>query len=192
MKTDRILLPIDLAKCPLDAIPLINSLAGHSTDVTVILLHVLNLNIMAPEARIYDDLCNEARWRLHRLAREQVHPQVDFCVRVRVGDPFEEIVAEAREQQVHLIVLPTFESSFWKRLFAPVVPRVVEKLARRAPCPVYTLRSAASFNCEMRWKSGQKITASSEGDSVGELRLTQPLRPSFAATPGPSFEHAKA
>ena len=181
MKTDRILLPIDLAKCPLEAIPMINSLAGQATDVTVILLHVLKLNILAPESRLYDDLCNEARWRMDRLAREQMHPQVDTCVRVRAGDPFEEIVAEAREQQVHLIVLPTFESSFWKRLFAPVVPRLAEKLARRAPCPVYALRVQTVFNCEERWKPGREVAAPAESDSAREYRLTPAMEESFAA-----------
>ncbi len=148
MKTDRILLPIDLSRCPLDAFPLINTVVEHSADVTVILLHVLNVNILAPESRVYDALCDRARRRLHFLAREYLHPRLDACVRVRVGDPFEEIEAEARQQEIQLIVLPTFESSLWKRLFAPVLPRVAERLARRAPCPVYAIRAERFFNFE--------------------------------------------
>jgi nucleotide-binding universal stress UspA family protein len=156
MKTDRILLPIDLARCPLDALPLVNSLAGRSR-VTVILLHVVHLNILAPENRIYTELCQEAEHRLERLAREYVHPLVDTCVRVRLGDPFKEIVAEAREQQVHLIILPTFKCSFWRRFFTPVVAKVAEKLTRNAPCPVYAMRANTPFNCEERWRQREEV-----------------------------------
>jgi nucleotide-binding universal stress UspA family protein len=181
MKTDRILLPIELARCPLDAFPMINSLAGHSPDVTVILLHVLNLNILAPESRIYGDHCRAARRRLDRLAREYVHPLVDTAVRVRAGDPFDEIVAEAREQHVQLIILPTFQCSFWKRLFAPVVPRVAEKLARRAPCPVYAIRVETAFNCEERWKPEPKAAAAAERDAASKFLMTGSLSQAFAA-----------
>ncbi|MGD0615792.1 MAG: hypothetical protein ABSA69_10175 [Verrucomicrobiota bacterium] len=52
MKPDRLLFPIDLAKCPLDALPLLNNPAGRS-DASVLLLHDVHLNILAPDNRIY-------------------------------------------------------------------------------------------------------------------------------------------
>jgi nucleotide-binding universal stress UspA family protein len=183
MNADRILLPIDLARCPLDVLPLVNRLVDHSNEVTVILLHVLNLNILTPETRIYDGLCDNARQRLQRLTREQVHPLVDTCVRVRVGDPFEEIVAEAREQQVQLIILPTFEHSFWRRLFTPMVPRVAEKLARRAPCPVYAVRVEKAFDCEAHWASEPRAAANGKtGHIASEFVPGGSRQASFART----------
>jgi nucleotide-binding universal stress UspA family protein len=181
MKTERILLPVDLARCPLAAVSLVNQLVEHSADVTVILLHVLNLNILAPESRIYDELLAGARQRLQRLAREQVHPLVDTCVRVRTGDPFEEIVAEAREQEVQLIVLPTFELSLWKRFFTPVIPRVAEKLARRAPCPVYSMRADQFFNCEKHWPVELQIRNRVDKDAADERRPSPVPAPAFTA-----------
>ena len=155
MKTDKILFPIDLAKCPLDALPLVNGVAGRS-QATVVLLHIVTLNIQAPDNRVYSELCREAEWRLKRLADHYVHPMIETCLRVRVGNPIEEIVAEATEQQASLIVLPVFQSSFWKGLFAPAVSRTTGKLMENAPCPVFALRVKTPFNFEAHWKTEPK------------------------------------
>lgn len=169
MKTDKILFPIDLAKCPLDALPLVNGVAGRS-QATVVLLHIVTLNIQAPDNRVYSELCREAEWRLKRLADHYVHPMIETCLRVRVGNPIEEIVAEATEQQASLIVLPVFQSSFWKGLFAPVVSRTTGKLMENAPCPVFGLRVTTPFNCEKQWPAQPAV-------SVNTHPASQTLRP---------------
>ena len=158
MKTDKILFPIDLAKCPLDAFSLVNDFAARP-NATLILLHVVKLNILAPENRVYEELCQEAEWQLKQLAAHYVQPTVETRLRVRVGNPSEEIMAEAAEQQVNLIVLPLPQPSFWKRLLAPILPRTTGKLMEKAPCPVFALPVKNLFNCEEHWSLGREVRA---------------------------------
>ena len=61
MKTERILLPIDVRKFPLEVFSFINGLAPRC-NFSVTLLHVLTLNILPPESRLYDELAAEARF----------------------------------------------------------------------------------------------------------------------------------
>ena len=174
MKSHRILFPIDVAKCPLDVLPLLNKLAGRS-DATVILLHVVNLNILAPDNRIYLEHCRNASRILDRLAKNFVNPLVDVRTRVRVGNPFEEIVCEAQEQQVQMILLPTFPSSVWRRLLAPLARRVAERLAVDAPCPVFSLRSKTAVNCEDLFGADQPVPNSARNDPKQQRPFTASL-----------------
>ena len=150
MKTERILLPVDLAKHPVDALLMVNGLAEHS-DATVILLHVVHLNILVPEGRIYEEVCRDAERQLEELARRYLHPAVKVSSRVRVGTVFNEIVAEAGAQQADLILLPTFPISTWKRFFVRLAETLAEKLARCAPCPILAVQVETPFQHEKYW-----------------------------------------
>jgi hypothetical protein len=92
-----------------------------------------------------------------------------------VGNPFDEIVREAREQQVQFILVPTFASSFWRRLLAPLAHRVAERLAADAPCPVFALRAKTPFNCEERWGSEKDVPDSVRRNSKRQSPLTSSL-----------------
>jgi len=158
MKPERILVPIDTAKCRPEVFSRVNAFAGRP-GVTVILLHVVHLNIVAPENRIYEDLAQTARWHLERLAREYLHPGVALVFHVRAGKPTEEIVAEAKAEDVDLMIVPAsggsaenpHHRSVWKRLLGRVFPGVGEKLARVSPCPLLVVHAATCFNCQERW-----------------------------------------
>ena len=153
MKLTHILVPLDLTNCATDALKIVNRYAGNS-GATVTLLHVVNLNILAPENRIYDEaLASSRRW-LERLASEYVNSGVNLRLQVRLGNPLREILAEARELDAGLLVLPVFQVSFWKRVFTAFMPSIAEKLARHAPCPVLVLRASTSVNCQDRWDWG--------------------------------------
>jgi len=67
MKRERVLLPLDIRKCPLEIFPLVEGIARRP-EVTVILLHVMHLNIVAPDNRLYREVELEARRHLERLA----------------------------------------------------------------------------------------------------------------------------
>ena len=58
MQTEKILVPIDTARCYPEVFGRINAL-GSSADVTVVLLHVLTLNITAPENGVYERLAQK-------------------------------------------------------------------------------------------------------------------------------------
>jgi nucleotide-binding universal stress UspA family protein len=183
MKPKRILLPLDIRKCPLEAFSVVNDLAKHP-GATVILLHVVTLNIAAPDNRVFEELGREAGWYLARLARKHLHPAASTLIHVRIGKPADEILAEAKAEKVDVIILPTFGgslwkrgASFWKRLIAPIFPGIiVEKLARNAPCALFCMYAESRFNCEERWgRPGNEINAPLEHLDRASERETSPV-----------------
>ena len=201
MKPQRILVPIDIARCPLEVFDRVNAFAGRP-GVTVILLHVVTLNIAAPDNRLFEGLGREVGWHLERLARKHVHPNASTLIHVRIGKPADEILAEAKAENVDLIVLPTFGGSlwkrgvsFWKRLVAPIFPGViVEKLARNAPCTLFFMHAESRFNCEERWgRPGNEIDAPLDSvDGASESKTSPVLRTEAAWGSAREQHHAAA
>src|ERR1035437_10855153 len=103
MKLERILLPLDIRKCPLEVFSVVNGLASHP-GATVTLLHVVTLNIAVPEKRIYEELSCGAHWYLERLARGCLRPDIANIIHVRVGKVAKEILAEAAAGNADLII----------------------------------------------------------------------------------------
>jgi nucleotide-binding universal stress UspA family protein len=150
----RILLPVDITQCPLEVFSFINRFAGDHR-VTVILLNAVNLNVMVLENRVIEDLSYLAEHHLKRLSEKFLNPDLSVRLRVRVGTPAQEILAEARESNVDLIILTRYGgSSFWKR---PFQPRIAEKVLRAAPCNATLLRVQTRFNCEEDWSCADDI-----------------------------------
>ena len=161
MKPERILLPLDIRRWPVEVFSVANSFAKQP-GVTVTLLHVVTLNIAVPEKGVYEALGREALWHLKRLARKCLRPGVATIARVRFGKPAEEILAEAVAGNIDLIVLAAKPPSFWSRFFAPLVPRVVERVIREATCGVFLATAKKWFNCESIWgRPGNDIDAAS-------------------------------
>jgi nucleotide-binding universal stress UspA family protein len=136
MKLERILLPLDSRKCPLEVFSVVNGLVKHP-DTTVTVLHVVALSIAVPENRVYEELGADARFYFERLARGFPRRDVARIIRVRFGKPTEEILAEATEQKADLIILPAYAPSFWDRLLAPIQRDVAAQVTRKAPCRVH-------------------------------------------------------
>jgi nucleotide-binding universal stress UspA family protein len=157
MKPERILLPIDVAKCPLEMFKVVQGLANRP-EVTVILLHVVTLNILGAENRVYEELYREAQAHLERLAGLYLPPTGSVKVRVRFGNPAQLILEVARAEKADLIVLPAPGPSLWQRLaalwkrsagqlFSPVAQRVI----RDAACGVFLFTTQTRFNCYKAW-----------------------------------------
>ena len=162
MNPERILIPVDIRKCPLEVFPAANGLANHP-GATVTLLHVVTLNIGMPEKGVYEALARDAHWHLKRLARGCLRPGVTTLTRVRFGKPAEEILTEAAAGNIDLIVLPSYPPSFLRRLFGPILPRVVERVIRDAPCGVFLTTARSRFNCENMWgRPGNEVEAGSK------------------------------
>jgi universal stress protein A len=144
----RILLPIDIAKCPLEVFSFVNKFADEHR-VAVTLLYVVNLRVVVLENRVLDDLSHAAQQHLKRLSEKFLNPNVSLRLRVRVGKAAQEILAEARESNVDLIILSSYGGCpVWKR---PFQPRIVEKVLRAAHCNATLLRVRTQFNCEEDW-----------------------------------------
>jgi universal stress protein A len=176
MSLERILVPLDIAKWPVEVFSVANTFAKQP-GVTVTLLHVVTL-IAAPEKGVFEQLGQEAHWHLDRLARGCLRPGISIITRVRFGKPAEEILAEAADGNVDLIVLASKPPSFWSRLFARLVPRVVERVIREASCGVFLTTAKKWFNCENAWGHPEKETEAEEDQLNGALDtgvLTVPL-----------------
>jgi nucleotide-binding universal stress UspA family protein len=161
---DTILLPIDTRDCPLEAFSYINQFASHYR--TVILLHVVNLNVVPPDGRVFDDLSRAAEKNLLRLSERFLDQRFFVRHQIRFGRPAQEILNEARESNVDLITLTSHGSgSFWKRFH----PRIVQKVLRAAPCDVMLLHARTRFNCDEDWDRADEIVSSIE--HAGLLRV---------------------
>jgi nucleotide-binding universal stress UspA family protein len=171
MKPERILLPLDTRECPLEIFSLVEGFARRP-EVTLTLLHVVHLNIIAPDSGVYEELALEARGYLERLAQQFVHPIASTVVHVRLGAIATEILEEAKAGNVELIILPTYGPSFWSRLVSvwkPGVCRMVSPLAERivrdSTCAVFLASVKTRFNCEKAWGRMMRKNGRPQGES---------------------------
>ena len=84
-----------------------------------------------------DKVLRTARARLDRFVAENLSEIIKVTSRVLVGTPFVEIIRYAREQSIDLIVIGTHGHS---ALAAMLLGNVAERVVRKAPCPVLTVR----------------------------------------------------
>lgn len=168
MSPERILVPVDIAKWPVEVFSVANTIAKHP-NAAVTLLHVVTLNIAAPEKGVYEQLGRDAQWHLQRLARGCLRPGITTVSRVRFGKPAEEILAESADGNVDLIVLASKPPSFWSRFVARILPRVVERIVREASCGVFLTTAKKWFNCENIWGRPEKETEAAADQLNGAL-----------------------
>jgi nucleotide-binding universal stress UspA family protein len=85
-----------------------------------------------------EELISASSRELEKFVAEQLS-DADFPVRteVQMGWPFMEIIRYAREKKIDLIVLGTHGRSGLKHV---LLGSVAEKVVRKAPCPVLTIR----------------------------------------------------
>ena len=177
MKPERILLPIDIARCPLEAFDVINGFAERA-EVTLILLHVITLNILSPTNRVFEELGQEAQFYLQRLGNKHLHSVASTIVHVRTGNLADQILVEVKSERADLIVLPTYGPSFWDRLRGlwkpasnPIVSRLAERLIREATCGVFLVLAKSRFNRERAWGRPGK----------GSIELSKSISPTVSA-----------
>ena len=145
MAAERLLLPIDLKRCPFEIFPLANGFAKPFGG-EVVLLHVLDPGSPAggPEADL-------ARRHLEHISRDFIRSSVEARPRVRAGIPHEEIFAEAAAARADLILLPVLAPSIWKRLVGSGCGSTARNVVAGAPCRVFVVTVKTRFNCLRRW-----------------------------------------
>jgi len=155
MQSKRVLIPVDLAKPErsYDALQFVGGMAGD-LRVHATLLYVVNHHGWTPERKSLDQYDRV----LKTFAARFLADCTTKCFRVRTGKPDQEILREAKEASLELIVLsqPDSGRSTWFR------SRTAERIIRAAPC--LTLVLPASW----------KITS----DKYREV--LKPLEPNFA------------
>ncbi len=146
---DKILYPTDFSKHSLAALPLaIDLTKRYGAQMHV--LHALDApyeflmedGYVVPLVTAYpievDDLKKSAAQRLDEFVHAHMADVEETVTKVVVvGKAFAEIVHYARQQNVSLIVLGTHGHS---ALASMLMGNVAEKVVRKAPCPVLTVR----------------------------------------------------
>jgi nucleotide-binding universal stress UspA family protein len=87
--------------------------------------------------QIVRDLEQSARARLRQVQEQTEKEHAQVTSRIVVGTPFVEIVQAARETQADLIVMGTHGRTGLTHM---IIGSVAEKVVRKAPCPVLTVR----------------------------------------------------
>lgn len=142
----RILLPTDFSAVSLHAVGYARSFA-ESYNAELHLLHVVDeayayWMVMGPNSLPAgpppEDLVEASTKELTRFAAEQF-PAAKFplVAHVALGRPFLEIINYAKEKEIDLIVLCTHGRSGLKHA---LLGSVTERVVRKAPCPVLTIR----------------------------------------------------
>lgn len=150
IKADRLLLPIDLAKCPLEIFPVANGFTKPFHG-EIVLLHVLDRRTKGVSGDIGEIDLRRAECCLERIGHDYLTPTIDASFRVRIGIPHEEIRAEAEAANTDLILLPTFAPSFWRRLGGLPYGETVRSLVVGAPCRVFVVDVRTRINCFRCW-----------------------------------------
>jgi nucleotide-binding universal stress UspA family protein len=141
----RILVPTDFSKSSQNALSYALALA-EKFGAEVHLLHVVaDLALFIPEAVMpappmvppVEQFAAAAREALERAIKGLQKPGIVIHPEVVEGVPYEEVLRFARERNVDLIVIGTHGHTGLAHIF---LGSIAEKVVRRAPCPVLTVR----------------------------------------------------
>ena len=138
----KILCPTDFSEPSYNALNAANELSLHFS-ATLVLVHVVPLVIDIPtSADFYTPSDVEAaQARAKETLQEVVEKRISEKVRIRtkvvVGDPGDEIVRTAADENAGIIVIGTHGLTGWRRF---IFGSVAEKVVRLAPCPVLTIQ----------------------------------------------------
>ena len=143
----KILYPTDFSEYSLAALPYAVSIARQN-DAELYCLHVVDMpqeEYLTTEYMVplnvphvpEDKVLRTARARMKKFVTENLSEIKKVESRVLVGVPFVEIIRYSRDQSIDLIVIGTHGHS---ALAAMLLGTVAEKVVRKAPCPVLTVR----------------------------------------------------
>jgi nucleotide-binding universal stress UspA family protein len=143
----KILYPTDFSEYSMAALPYAIDLTRQN-NAELFCLHVVEMpkeeyltsEYMVPLNLPHvpeDKVLRTARARLKKFVAENLSEIDKITSRVLVGTPFIEIIRYARDQSIDLIVIGTHGHS---ALAAMLLGSVAEKVVRKAPCPVLTVR----------------------------------------------------
>ena len=143
----KILYPTDFSEYSLAALPYAVSIARQN-DAELYCLHVVDMpqeEYLTTEYMVplnvphvpEDKVLRTARARMKKFVTENLSEIKKVESRVLVGVPFVEIIRYSRDQSIDLIVIGPHGHS---ALAAMLLGTVAEKVVRKAPCPVLTVR----------------------------------------------------
>ena len=142
MPLRKILCPTDFSEPSYNALNAANELALHFS-AALVLLHVVPLAIDIPTSADFyrpSDVAT-AKARAKEALQDVVEKKISEKVRIRtevvVGDPGDEIVKTAADENADMTVIGTHGLTGWRRF---IFGSVADKVVRLAPCPVLTIQ----------------------------------------------------
>jgi len=140
-----VLCPVDFSDSSEHALTYAIALT-QSYDATLKLLHVVQPPLMSvpgdpmvPEfsSDVMQDIAAASQRRLDEIAAKAREQVSDVEAEIATGSPFVEIITFAKDQDVDLIVIGTHGRT---GLAHVMIGSVAEKVVRKAPCPVLTVK----------------------------------------------------
>lgn len=144
MKVEKILFPTDFSEGSFHALPFAVDLSKHYNSKLYI-LHVIYDVAKATDSHIphvssdelYKEMSAWAQGEIESCCIEEIRGLPNVEKVVLKGIPYEEVIKFAEKQKIDMIVMGTYGRKGLERfLFGSTAERVV----RRAPCPVMTVR----------------------------------------------------
>ncbi|GAX59822.1 universal stress protein UspA and related nucleotide-binding proteins [Candidatus Scalindua japonica] len=145
----KILCPIDHSDCSKEALKYAVTLAMKD-EAKLYLLHIIDIRsfnegLETMSTQIPDEeTLEQLRIKLLDCIPEEIRDDMDVEAIVAQGIPFVEIISTAKEKEVDMIVIGSHGRTGISHM---MLGSVSEKVVRKAPCPVLTVR-----------QTGQKFT----------------------------------
>jgi len=144
MKVEKILFPTDFSEGSFHALPYAVDLSKHY-NAKLYILHIIYDVFRATNSHIphvsadelHKEMSDWAENEMEECCLEDIRGLKDSEKAVLKGIPNEEIVKFATEKKVDMIVMGTYGKVGLERL---IFGSTAEKVVRRAPCPVMTVR----------------------------------------------------
>ncbi len=140
----KVLVPIDFSDYSKSALRYAVNFA-KSFDSEIILIYVVEPIIYPPDFSMGQiamptfstDWDIRAKEELDKLAKNEISNSSKVKTIIRTGKPYVEIIDTAKEEDIDLIIIATHGHSGVEHL---LFGSTAEKVVRKAPCPVLTLR----------------------------------------------------
>lgn len=141
---NKVLVPIDFSDYSKSALKYAVNFA-KSFNAEIILIYVVEPVIYPPDfsmgqiamPSINTEWDDRAKEELQKLAKSEIVGSANVKTVIKTGKPFVEIIETAKEENVDLIIIATHGRSGVEHI---LFGSTAEKVVRKAPCPVLTLR----------------------------------------------------
>ena len=151
---EKILVPIDFSDYSISALKYAIGFAKHF-KAKIFLVYVVEPIIYPADFSMGQvsipsmdvDMTERARSELESLAKNEIGGELEVEIIIKVGKPFIEINETACETNADLIIIATHGHTGVEHI---LFGSTAEKVVRKAPCPVLTLREPIKgfkFNC---------------------------------------------
>lgn len=153
----RVVVPIDFSDYSKSALKYAVSFCKHF-NAKIILVYVVEPVIYPPDfsmgqiamPNVAIDMDKRANEELEKLAKKEIPSDLEVTTKIRTGKPFVEIIETAADEDADMIIIATHGHSGVEQI---LFGSTAEKVVRKAPCPVLTIRMPAkgfSFKDEIK------------------------------------------